>query len=50
MNEGGKEVEGEISALYALLDKEERSKSEQYKVGNFEKELDCSCYCSCYWI
>jgi hypothetical protein len=32
-------VEAEIAALYALLDKEELSKSEQYKVDNFEKEL-----------
>jgi hypothetical protein len=36
-------VNQEIAALkveyYALLDKEERSKSEQYKVDNFEKEL-----------
>ena len=33
------EVKKEIAALYALLDKEELSKSEQYKVDNFEKEL-----------
>ena len=36
-------VEAEIADLkaefYALLDKEELSKSEQYKVDNFEKEL-----------
>jgi hypothetical protein len=32
-------VNQEIAALYALLDKEERSKSEQYKVDNFDKEL-----------
>ena len=32
-------LEAEIAALYALLDKEELSKSEQYKVDNFEKEL-----------
>jgi hypothetical protein len=32
-------IEQEIAALYALLDKEERSKSEQYKVDNFDKEL-----------
>ena len=37
------EVKKEIAALgdefYSLLDKEELSKSEQYKVDNFEKEL-----------
>lgn len=37
------EVKKEIAALkaehYFLLDKEELSKSEQYKVDNFEKEL-----------
>ena len=32
-------VKEEIAALYALLDKKERSKSEQYKVDNFDKEL-----------
>jgi len=34
------EVKKENAALYALLDKEELSKSEQYKVDNFEKELN----------
>ena len=39
MNAELQEVKKEIAALYALLDKEERSKSEQYKVDNFDKEL-----------
>ena len=43
MNEELQEVKKEIAALkaehYFLLDKEELSKSEQYKVDNFEKEL-----------
>ena len=39
MNERIDRIEREIAALYALLDKEERSKSEQYKVDNFDKEL-----------
>jgi hypothetical protein len=39
MNEELQEVKKEIADLYALLDKEERSKSEQYKVDNFDKEL-----------
>jgi hypothetical protein len=34
------EVKKEIAAFYALLDKEELSKSEQYKVDNFDKELN----------
>ena len=39
MYEELQEVKKEIADLYALLDKEELSKSEQYKVDNFEKEL-----------
>jgi hypothetical protein len=39
MNERIDKIELEIAALYALLDKEERSKSEQYKVDHFESEL-----------
>jgi hypothetical protein len=57
MNERIDRVEAEIAALkeefYSLLDKENRSKSEQYKVDNFEKELarlgrlsQDSCHCS----
>ena len=34
-----KEIDALKEEFYFLLDKEERSKSEQYKVDNFDKEL-----------
>jgi hypothetical protein len=43
MNERIGRIRQEIAALkakyYVILDKEERSKSQQYKMDNFDKEL-----------